>query len=61
MLLVVAIEQVSTMQLLVWEAIVWLTIREAFPQTAPTDDAEILTSELHNACTLETEPAQHKS
>ena len=31
-----------------------------FPQTAPTDDAENLTSELHNACTLETTPAQQK-
>ena len=38
---------------------VWLTAL-SFPQTAPTDDAENITSELHSACTLETTPAQQK-
>ena len=42
MLLVVAIERVSTMQLFIREVIVWLTSHN-FPQTAPTDDAEKLT------------------
>ena len=31
-----------------------------FPQTAPTDDAVNFTSELHDACMLETTPAQQK-
>ena len=39
-LLVVAIEQVSIMQLFVQEAIVWLTSRNSSSQMAPIDDAE---------------------
>ena len=41
-LLLVAIEQVSTIQLFVWEVLIWLLLlsRLNFPQTAPTDDAK---------------------
>ena len=39
-LLVVAIEQESIMQLFVQEAIVWLTSRNSSSQMAPIDDAE---------------------
>ena len=38
--LLVAIEQVSTIQLFVWEVVVWLLLRESFPQMVPTDDAK---------------------
>ena len=39
LLVVIAIEQVSTMQLFVWEAI-WLISRSSSPQTAQTNDVE---------------------
>ena len=57
MLLVVAIERVSTMQLFVWEAIVWLT--SSFPQTAPTDDAENCQWVMRSSH-ARTTPAQHR-
>ena len=60
-LLVVAIERVSTMQLFCQGSIscdLWHYLR--FPQMAPTDDAEKITSELHGSHTLETTPAQQK-
>ena len=40
LLVVVAIERVSTMQLFVWEAVNMAYLLIAFPQMAPTDDAE---------------------
>ena len=40
LLMVVAIEWVSTMQLFVRDAIIWLTKLRTFPQTAPTDEVE---------------------
>ena len=48
------------MQLIVWEAFVWLTNFYRFPQTAPTDDAVKITSESHSPRTLEARPAQQK-
>ena len=45
----VAIERVSTMQLLCPGCDNGLQL-VSFPQTAPTDDAVILTSEMHDPC-----------
>ena len=39
-LLLVVIERVSTIQLFMWEVVIWLLL--SFPQTAPTDDAKNL-------------------
>ena len=39
-LLLVVIERVSTIQLFIWEVVIWLLL--SFPQTAPTDDAKNL-------------------
>ena len=56
-----AIERVSTMQLFVREAFVWLTSRSPFPQMAQIDDAENhqwATQSLHacnNTCTTKRE------
>ena len=51
MSLVVAIERVSTMQLLCPGGDNGLNCHDqAFPQTAPTDDAEKFTSEMHDLC-----------
>ena len=36
------------------------TTKPFFPQTVPTDDAEKVTSEPHDTCTLKIAPAQHK-
>ena len=50
--LVVAIERVSTMQLLCPGGDNGLSCHDQpFPQTAPTDDAEKFTSEMHDPCT----------
>ena len=43
LLLVVAFEQISTMQLFVWEAVVWLTSQYAIPINEPK-----IVSELHD-------------
>ena len=50
MLLVVAIERVSTMQLLCPRSDNGLNYHDS-PQTAPADEAEYLTSEKHDPCT----------
>ena len=44
LLLLVAIELVSTIQLSVWKVVIWLLLF-SFSQTVPTDDAKIV-SEL---------------
>ena len=51
MSLELAIERVSTMQLLCPGGDNGLTCHDRFPQTAPTDDAEMLTSEVHDPYT----------
>ena len=60
MLLVVAIDRVSIMQLFVREAfaMTYNSITKRFPQTTLTDDVEKVTSESHGTCTLEIAPAQ---
>ena len=41
LLLLVAIELVSTIQLSVWKVVIWLLLF-SFSQTVPTDDAKIV-------------------
>ena len=60
MLLVVAINRVSTMQLFVREAfsMTHKSTTKPFPQTTPTNNAEKVTSEPHDTCTLKITHAQ---
>ena len=57
-LLVVTIKRVSTMQLFVWEAIIWLTSR--LPHRRCQLMMLKIVSKSHNPHVLETTPAQHR-
>ena len=40
LLLLVAIKRMSTIQLFVWEMVIWLLLFSPFPQTTPTNDTK---------------------
>ena len=58
LLLVVAIERVSTIQLFIWEAVVWLT--RSLPNRCRQLMMPKIISKLHSSHVLQTKPAQQR-